>query len=98
MHCCILSPTTNTSTSMIWVTLKTWSAAEECRKPSANFILSGEWVTLYLELAQLEGQFYQLNMFFLCDVMDYNLGMEGQGHWLFKFGMQVLRFPIAGHT
>jgi len=46
-----------------------------------DFILSGEWVTLYLELAQLEGQFYQLNMFFfLCDVMDYNLGMEGQGH------------------
>jgi len=38
-------PTTdsNTSTGMIWVTLNMPNAAEECRRPSGNFTLSGEW-------------------------------------------------------
>ena len=33
----------NTSTGTIWVTLNMPSALEECRKPSGNFTLSGEW-------------------------------------------------------
>ena len=38
MHCCILTPTTdsNTSTGMIRVTLNMPSATEECREPSGN--------------------------------------------------------------
>ena len=45
MHCCIPTPTTdsNTSTGMIWVTLNMPSAVEECREPSGNITLSGEW-------------------------------------------------------
>ena len=45
MYCCIPTPTTdsNTRTGMIWVTLNMPSAAEECREPSRNFTLSGEW-------------------------------------------------------
>ena len=45
MHYCIPTPTTdsNTSTGMIWVTLNMPSAVEECREPSGNFTLSGEW-------------------------------------------------------
>jgi len=39
-------PTTdsNTSTGMMWVTPNMPSSAEECREPSGNFTLSGEWL------------------------------------------------------
>jgi len=45
-HVLLLSyPTTdsNNSTGMICVTRNMPSVAEECREPSGNFTLSGEW-------------------------------------------------------
>ena len=55
MHCCIPAPTTdsNTSTSIIWVTLNMPSAAEECCESSGNFILSEEWSAWCLLLVML---------------------------------------------
>jgi len=43
MHRCISATDSNTSIGMIWVTLNMPSAMEECREPSWNFTLSGEW-------------------------------------------------------
>ena len=58
MHCCIPTPTTdnNTSTGMIWVTLKMgrrpavpWTV----REMSPNFTLSGEWSPCFTHLSDL---------------------------------------------
>jgi len=65
-------PTTDSSTrmGMIGVTINMSNAAEECRKLSGNFTLSGEWSPCILSVYILEyyivSHYVLLNKFYLC--------------------------------